>query len=267
MSGVWSQFCIACLLLFSVVATTTLCASQSPARTSSPLRSTIQQVFNALQKQQNQQSEPFSPFPLQWQLDKGLYKSYIHLNFVGKGCHFNKFCFFKNNASFYTYIHTEIAHIESWQDGLMTSLIPGSDNTLPFLTPTCLWPPLSPRPSWRRTPWAWSMSMTAQILCKKLSPPWPPSKTRTGMKSFQCTSSGHKQESMTHGKSFIIIIITINITVLTLFHLIPRPGVPYQSTWSILLNILVLQLATQFFSILIVLLFNGERFAASLPCM
>jgi len=46
----------------------------------------IGQVYAAMQKEQVQHSQPFRPFPMQWREDRGLYRSSIHLDFVGQGC-------------------------------------------------------------------------------------------------------------------------------------------------------------------------------------
>jgi hypothetical protein len=47
----------------------------------------IGQVYAAMQKEQVQRSQPFRPFPMQWREDRGLYRSSIHLDFVGQGTH------------------------------------------------------------------------------------------------------------------------------------------------------------------------------------
>ena len=48
----------------------------------SDLRSNITAIYATLQKEQVQKSRPYSP-PLNWQEDKGLYRSYIHVDSVG----------------------------------------------------------------------------------------------------------------------------------------------------------------------------------------
>lgn len=70
------------LILFVTIAVVFIVVDAKPPNTAA-LRTKIQDIYATLQKEQVQKSQPFSPFPFQWQEDKGLYRSYIHVDATG----------------------------------------------------------------------------------------------------------------------------------------------------------------------------------------
>ncbi len=141
------------------------------------LKHNINKIFDALQKEQVPKSQPFEPFPLQWQLDKGLYKSYIHLNFVGEGIISTTDFFFEfavphsaqkvgdclpkslhNNLSLecsLTSCLNLFFLLILLQIGLAIRLTLCWGSTLLYQTATCLWHALWLRPSWRPVASIW----------------------------------------------------------------------------------------------------------------
>ena len=74
------------------------------------LNETIVQIYRNLQKEQSKSNIPFRSFPLIWQEEKGLYKSYIHVNFVDN-----------SNSLFTTLIRNQIKVLDS--NNFVTSFV------------------------------------------------------------------------------------------------------------------------------------------------
>jgi hypothetical protein len=82
-SGVVALLVVVAVLLHGLVGPTGIVVDAAAAEAAKdPL---VGKVLAAMQAEQVQRSLPFQPFPLQWRVDQGLYRSEIHLNFVGQG--------------------------------------------------------------------------------------------------------------------------------------------------------------------------------------
>lgn len=75
---------VVAVLLHGVVGPTVVVDAAAEV-SSGPVDPLVGKVLAAMQAEQVQRSLPFQPFPLQWRVDQGLYRSEIHLNFVGQG--------------------------------------------------------------------------------------------------------------------------------------------------------------------------------------